>query len=149
MVLDMVRLPMHMHHLWAFARKPESDISRIGICFESLWAVGVQHFRVDASCFIWGYTHDVQIANNILQNSNRVIEIVGQWAPSITSISNDFKRIWTIINELRWTNKTKIKRHKDTKTERRKVRKTERAGSRARKGRSQQLLIYWSRWYMI
>ena len=128
MVLDMVRLPMHMHHLWAFARKPESDISRIGICFESLWAVGVQHFRVDASCFIWGYTHDVQIANNILQNSNRVIEIVGQWAPSITSISNDFKRIWTIINELRWTNMNKDKdkkaqRYKDWTTERKNDRK--------------------------
>ena len=43
----------------------------------------------------------------ILQNSNRVFEIVSQLAPSISNKSNDFKRIWTILNELRRTKMNK------------------------------------------
>ena len=38
---------------------------------------------------------------------------------SISNISNDFKRIWTVLNELRLTKINKDKeRHKDTKIER-------------------------------
>ena len=46
----------------------------------------------------------------------RLIEIVSQLAPSNCNISNDFKTIWMILNELRRT-KAKKEKHKNTKTE--------------------------------
>ena len=69
----------------------------------------------------------VQTANNILQNSNsnRVIEIVSYLAPSISNISNDFKRIFE--DELKLS---KINKAKDRKTHKYKGRKTERQKGR-------------------
>ena len=64
-----------------------------------------------------GYTHKIQTANMILQNSNRVFEIVSQLAPSISNKSNDFKRIWTILNELKTNKDEQRKRQKDTKVQ--------------------------------
>ena len=74
-------------------------------------------------------------ANNILQNFNLVIiEIVSQWAPSISNISNDFKRIWTILNELRWTNINKDKqRHRETERQK-KPKNIEKERQKDRKG---------------
>ena len=75
------------------AHEPEPKI--LGICFESFWAVGPPTtFQGRMQVVLCVATHIAQTANDILQNSNIVIKIVSQWAPSISNISNDFKRIW-------------------------------------------------------
>ena len=116
-------------------RDPKPNISWKGICFESFWAEGPQHFRVECKlfyvrgrgsfqsknlcCRFWTFKQGFLICFS--ENCNMIfrywggeskaeqkIHLIGyhhpflsQRAPSISIISNDSKRIWTILNELK------------------------------------------------